>query len=129
MVRLVVLIGLLALSGCSMQGTLPQQPEDVGYAYGSEHPAVVSLMQDAQQAAAMNNWSKALSYLDQARRIEPRNPSVLLRQAEAYGAMGEADNARSLLQRARMYAGDDGQAAAMISQVEAQLNSRYAPLP
>ena len=120
MVRLVVLTALLLLAGCSTQ--MVNEADLQTPVYGSEHPAVISLMQDAEQAGSEQQWNRALSYLDQARRIEPRNPYVLMRQAEAYGQLGESETARSLLQRARIYAGDDAQAEVMIRAVESGLS-------
>ena len=53
------------------------------------------------------NWSAALTYLDQARRIEPRNPYVLYRQAKAVSSAGDSTRAKQLLERARVFANED----------------------
>lgn len=123
MVRLVVLSLVLVLSGCSLQAIRPAEQENLASATGSEHPAVIALMEDASYSGAAGDWRRALSFLDQARRIEPRNPYILLRQAEAYALLGENDTADSLLQRARLFAVGDDRAIEMIHQLEARLSS------
>ena len=128
MVRLVVLSLVLLLSGCSLQSTRPVEPEALSDIVGSEHPAVVALMQDAGDSVADGNWRKALSFLEQARRIEPRNPYILMRQAEAYDVLGEKGTAGSLLQRARLFASGDERAEQAIRLLETRLQSGQPPV-
>ena len=48
-----------------------------------------------------------MTYLDQARQIQPRNPAVFYRQAWVSLQMGDAVRAEQLLQRALVFAGGD----------------------
>ena len=121
MARLVILIAIVsALAGCSGAVVKPEQMEmtasslpswDNGQlgslAEGENHPAVASLFQKAEQARQLNQWSAALTYLDQARQIQPRNPAVLYRQAWVCLQVGDARRAQQLLQRAKVFAAGD----------------------
>lgn len=126
MVRLVVLsavsllIFLGGLSGCT---PLPPKPEQqqataddlpqwqdgmlASLSQGEHHPAVASLFAKAEQARQQQLWRKAMTYLDQARQIQPRNPAVFYRQAWVSLQMGDAVRAEQLLQRALVFAGGD----------------------
>lgn len=109
MVRLVVISLLLTgLSGCATNVAPNDAVDDYGqYQEGSDHPAVLMLFKQSDNAVQEGNWSAAMTYLDQARRIEPRNPYVLYRQAWASAQRGETKRARQLLERARVYADDE----------------------
>ena len=108
MVRLAVLscLTLTLLAGCATTDTSTYGGgEHYGdYAQGSNHPAVITLFQQADMAGQGGNWAAAMTYLDQARRIEPRNPYVLYRQAWVSYQSGDTERARQLLERARVYA-------------------------
>lgn len=106
MVRLVVVSLLLTgLAGCATNVAPSDSVDDYGqYQEGSDHPAVLMLFQQSDNAVQEGNWSAAMTYLDQARRIEPRNPYVLYRQAWASSQRGDTQRARQLLERARVYA-------------------------
>jgi Flp pilus assembly protein TadD len=109
MVRTVVLIAVAGfLAACATTSSQEGASQDYGqYQDGTDHPAVKMLFGQADDAAQAGNWSAALTYLDQARRIEPRNPYVLYRQAKAYAAAGDSARARQLLERARVFAHED----------------------
>lgn len=131
MVRLVVLRGvplpllflLLLLGGLSGCTPLPPKPEQqqataddlpqwqdgmlASLSQGEHHPAVASLFAKAEQARQQQLWRKAMTYLDQARQIQPRNPAVFYRQAWVSLQMGDAVRAEQLLQRALVFAGGD----------------------
>ena len=107
MARLVILscLSLLMLAGCASNTTTQYSGEDYSaYPDGTNHPAVITLFQQADDAAQSGNWSAAMTYLDQARRIEPRNPYVLYRQAWTSMQSGDTERARQLLDRARVFA-------------------------
>jgi tetratricopeptide (TPR) repeat protein len=121
MARLVILMAMMAvLAGCSSAVVKPEQmPMTVSslptwdngrlgsLAEGENHPAVESLFQKAEQARQLGQWSAALTYLDQARQIQPRNPAVLYRQAWVCLQVGDARRAQQLLQRAKVFAAGD----------------------
>jgi tetratricopeptide (TPR) repeat protein len=117
-VSLLILLG--GLSGCT---PLPPKPEQqqataddlpqwqdgmlASLSQGEHHPAVASLFAKAEQARQQQLWRKAMTYLDQARQIQPRNPAVFYRQAWVSLQMGDAVRAEQLLQRALVFAGGD----------------------
>ncbi len=126
MVRLVVLSAvsvLILLGGLSGCTPLPPKPEQqqataddlpqwqdgmlASLSQGDHHPAVASLFAKAEQARQQQLWRKAMTYLDQARQIQPRNPAVFYRQAWVSLQMGDAVRAEQLLQRALVFAGGD----------------------
>lgn len=126
MVRLVVLSAvslLILLGGLSGCAPLPPKPEQqqataddlpqwqdgmlASLSQGEHHPAVASLFAKAEQARQQQLWRKAMTYLDQARQIQPRNPAVFYRQAWVSLQMGDAVRAEQLLQRALVFAGGD----------------------
>ena len=113
MVPSVVLIAITAgmmslMAGCASTSIQEGSDKNYGqYRDGSEHPAVLMLFNQADDALQAGNWSAALTYLDQARRIEPRNPYVLYRQAKAVAAAGDTARARQLLERAQVLADED----------------------
>jgi len=109
MVRLAVLIlSMAGLAGCATAPGSPEVTTNYGeYRDGSEHPAVLMLFQQADEAMQAGKPAMALTYLDQARRIEPRNPYVLYRQARAYAVADDNEKARQLLERARVFASSD----------------------
>ena len=123
MVRLVVLsiCSVLLLAACSSVPQAPQQmtasAEDLprwqdgmmaSFSEGNHHPAIASLFASAESARQQGQWSKAMTYLDQARQIQPRNPAVFYRAAWVALQMGEARQAEQLLQRGLVFAQGDG---------------------
>jgi len=96
---------VLFLAGCATNNSTQYRGENYSaYPDGTNHPAVITLFDQADAAAQAGNWSAAMTYLDQARRIEPRNPYVLYRQAWTSMQSGDTERARQLLERARVYA-------------------------
>jgi outer membrane protein assembly factor BamD (BamD/ComL family) len=125
MVRLVVISLLLTgLVGCATNDGANKSDADYGqYRDGSEHPAVLMLFKQSDNAVQAGNWSAAMTYLDQARRIEPRNPYVLYRQAWASAQSGDTERARQLLERARVFVNkDDDLLNYRLYELEFQLN-------
>lgn len=76
-------------------------------------PVIVSLCHKAELARQQQNWNAAMTWLDQARQIQPRNAAVLYRQAWVLLQKGELLDAEGLLQRGLMFAQDKGLAARM----------------
>lgn len=121
MVRLVVLgfIASLFLAGCSSMGAKQDprhhQSEEainglgavgddlVRLDEGDHHPAVQVLLTQAEQARQQGNSRQALSYLDRAREIQPRNSAIFYRQAWLNYQLGEMQQAEQLLQRATVF--------------------------
>ncbi len=70
---------------------------------GNHHPAVQVLLTQAEQARQKGNNQQALSYLDRARQIQPRNSAIFYRQAWLNYQLGELQQAQQLLQRAQVF--------------------------
>lgn len=125
MVRLVVLVLFISfLSACSSvpnsvkHDPRNQQSYEVEDSDGSEyiqqddilrldegdhHPAVQVLLTQAEDARQEGQSQQALSYLDRARQIQPRNSAIFYRQAWLNYQLGELQQAQQLLQRARLF--------------------------
>ncbi len=125
MVRLVVLVLFISfLSACSSvpnsikHDPRNQQSYEVDDSDGSEyiqqddilrldegdhHPAVQVLLTQAEDARQQGQSQQALSYLDRARQIQPRNSAIFYRQAWLNYQLGELQQAQQLLQRARLF--------------------------
>jgi len=120
-VRLVVLslLALAVLAGCSSAPPKPEEtqaqvgPADLphwqdgmmgSFTEGEHHPAVASLFAKAEQAREKTQWRSAMTYLDQARQIQPRNPAIFYRAAWVSLQMGDARQAEQLLQRGLVFA-------------------------
>ena len=120
MARLDVLtVILLLLAGCS--STVPRSypttssVEDLprwnsgmlaALDQGQHHPAVAALFRQAEQARQQYQWQTALTYLDQARQIQPRNAAILYRQAWVSLQLKQPQRAEQLLQRALVFSQD-----------------------
>lgn len=70
---------------------------------GDHHPAVQVLLTQAEQARQQDNSQQALSYLDRARQIQPRNSAIFYRQAWLNFQLEELQQVQQLLQRARLF--------------------------
>lgn len=81
---------------------------------GNHHPAIQSLLQKAEQSRQQENWSATLTWLDQARQIQPRNADVLYRQGWVLAHTGRYSEAEQLLQRARMFSTDNSLTARIL---------------
>ena len=86
-----------AASDSSMQDDIVRLDE------GNHHPAVQVLLTQAEQARQKGNNQQALSYLDRARQIQPRNSAIFYRQAWLNYQLGELQQAQQLLQRAQVF--------------------------
>lgn len=124
MVRLVVLIFVVIsfLSACtSIPGSEQYDPRSVQsheesgsqnnqllrLDEGKHHPAIQYLLSQAEEARQQRDNRQALSYLDQARQIQPRNSAVLYRLAWLNFQTGDLSQAQQLLQRAKLYLNSD----------------------
>jgi len=70
---------------------------------GEHHPAVQVLLTQAEEARQQGQHQQALSYLDRARQIQPRNSAIFYRQAWLNYQLGELQQVQQLLQRARLF--------------------------
>lgn len=117
MVRLVVLTILLVLSGCAQHGLKTEDHKQVvsllpaivngelaALEHGETHPALANLYQKAESARQQQQWQLVFTYLDQARQIQPRTPTVLYRLAWASLQAGNNAQAEQFAQRALIYA-------------------------
>lgn len=70
---------------------------------GKHHPAVQMLLTQAEDARQQGHSQQALSYLDRARQIQPRNSAIFYRQAWLNYQVGNMQQAQQLLQRASVF--------------------------
>lgn len=66
---------------------------------GQHAPVIQALLTKAERARQAGKWNTALSYLDQARQIQPRNGEVFLRQGWVRLQTGDLAQAEQLLRR------------------------------
>lgn len=111
--QLILILWALALVACS---SIPVQTD-----LEQSNPAVLSLLNKAEAAEAAGQWQIALTYMDQARRIEPRNPYLLYRQAQAYANNGSHEVALQLISRARVLTQSDNRLLKELSELEADI--------
>ena len=136
MVRLVVLTLLLVLSGCAQHSLLETQEAPVTHlpaivngelaalSDGEEHPALLSLYQKAESARQRQQWQLVFTYLDQARQIQPRMPTVLYRLSWASLQAGNVAQAEQFAQRGLIYAEADSEVEKRLYALLAQSLSR-----
>ena len=70
---------------------------------GEHHPAVKALLIQAEKSRVEGNSRQALSYLDRARQIQPRNADIFYRQAWLNYQLGNMSQTKQLLQRATVF--------------------------
>jgi tetratricopeptide (TPR) repeat protein len=80
-----------------------QQDDILRLDEGEHHPAVQVLLTQAEDARQQGNNQQALSYIDRARQIQPRNSTIFYRQAWLNYQLGELQQTQQLLQRARLF--------------------------
>mgnify|MGYP000220366843 CR=1 FL=1 len=80
-----------------------QQDDILRLDEGKHHPAVQVLLTQAEDARQQDQHQQALSYLDRARQIQPRNSAIFYRQAWLNYRLRELQQAQQLLQRARLF--------------------------
>ncbi|MFT4766714.1 MAG: tetratricopeptide (TPR) repeat protein [Oleispira sp.] len=80
-----------------------QQDDILRLDEGEHHPAVQVLLTQAEDARQQGNNQQALSYLDRARQIQPRNAAIFYRQAWLNYQLGELQQSQQLLQRAQLF--------------------------
>ncbi|MBE0483638.1 MAG: hypothetical protein IBX52_09070 [Bacterioplanes sp.] len=119
MVRLALLVVVVGLSACSSTPTQgptvsPQASVEreqltlTAIDEGQHHPAVAVYFRQAEDARLRGRLRQSMTYLDQARQIQPRNPDILYRQAWVSVQMGDAVQAEHLLLRAKVFAQGNG---------------------
>lgn len=114
MLRASILLPMILIGACS--SFIPQQQEqrannaiwrhdqNVALDIGEHHPAIQSLFAQAQEALSVGKPDAALTYLDQARQIQPNNARVLYRQAWLASTLGKRAAARQLIEKAKRHA-------------------------
>jgi len=118
MVRLVILISLV-LAGCSSRPLAPESSEYnqtqaesraqslqnvlASLSQGQHHPAVAQLFVLAEEQRQADNLNRAISYLDQARQIQPRNPQIFYRIAWVEYLRGDLNQADQFIRRAQVF--------------------------
>jgi tetratricopeptide (TPR) repeat protein len=94
-------------NGSAQKGYRPkefvQQGDILRLDEGEHHPAVQVLLTQAEDARQQGNNQQALSYLDRARQIQPRNSAIFYRQAWLNYQLGELQQSQQLLQRAQLF--------------------------
>lgn len=122
MVRLVVLIAVVfsaLISGCSVKPPQPESNEFFGTQnespvqsqqlllssldQGQHHPAVAQLFRQAESQRQLQDIPAALTYVDQARQIQPRNPQIFYRLAWLEYLQGDLEQADQFIKRARVF--------------------------
>lgn len=111
---LCVCAGVLVLSGCANYTSLPA----IGSTPVSSNPAVLDLINQAEQSRQFGDYALAESAMERALRIEPRNPYLWLELAKANQLQGKDSQARGFAQRARSYASSDSMRARIDSFIE-----------
>jgi len=136
MVRLVVLV-LLGLVGCSSAPPVPESDEyhrtskESSYqakrlvltslSQGQHHPAVTQLFILAEEQRQNQNFSGAISYLDQARQIQPRNSQIFYRIAWLEYLRGNLQQADQFVRRARVFQRGDKTLADRLNYLDEQI--------
>lgn len=86
----------------------PSMREEAGdAASGSSSPAVNSLLSRAENAGREQDWDSAAASLERALRIEPRNPVLWNRLAEARLQQGQYNQAVQLASKSNSLSGQD----------------------
>tara|TARA_R110000868_G_scaffold269680_5_gene529075 strand:+ start:2324 stop:2830 length:507 start_codon:yes stop_codon:yes gene_type:complete len=101
---------VIAPESSTTAGELPywQAGELATLDQGQHHPAVNALLQQAEQARQAGEWPKTMSYLDQARQIQPRNAAIFYRQGWVSVQMNQPAAAEQLLRRGLLFSHDEG---------------------
>lgn len=118
MVRLAILVLMVGVSACtapsrqeptlSSQANVERQQLTLSAIdEGQHHPAVAVYFRQAEEARLRGRLRQAMTYLDQARQIQPRNPDILYRQAWLSLQMGDPKQAEHLLLRATVFVQGD----------------------
>lgn len=103
----------LVLSGCAgvttEPGTAPGAPVvegsvQAGSSQGAESPAVVALLDQAENLRAGGQLERSVSTVERALRIEPRNPRLWYRLAELRLAMNMPQRAEQLAMKSKALA-------------------------
>jgi len=136
MVRLVVLV-IFGLVGCSSVPPAPESDQfhatasESGFqsrrlvltslSQGQHHPAVAQLFVLAEEQRQNQNLNSAISYLDQARQIQPRNPQIFYRIAWLEYLRGNIDQADQFIRRARVFQRGDKTLADRLNYLDEQI--------
>ncbi|MDE2089187.1 MAG: tetratricopeptide repeat protein [Gammaproteobacteria bacterium] len=95
-------------SGTVPSGTAPPLPQMPPSESGRMRtPAVVALLNDAQQQARAGRLEDAALFLERALRIEPHNAVIWQQLAQVRLQQGELNQAVALAMKSNLVAGDD----------------------
>lgn len=75
--------------------------------YAGPSPALLALMEQADQYEGQGQFDAALAQLERAQRIAPRDPMVYLQLSRLRLSMGEPDRAEQLARRGLSLSGQD----------------------
>lgn len=95
----------------------------MNFSEGNHHPAIANLFAKAESEKENNNWSGAMIYLEQARQIQPRNPAILYRQAWVKVQQYQPEQAKQLLNRAKVYSSGNSSLLEKIQQLFSNIDS------
>jgi tetratricopeptide (TPR) repeat protein len=90
---------------------------------GKHHPAIQFLLSQAEEARQQGDNRQALSYLDQARQIQPRNSAILYRLSWLNYQEGDLSQAQQLLQRAKLYLNADEILQQRVTSLQNEINA------
>jgi len=110
--------------GEGYEGSKGQNNQLIRLDEGKHHPAVQVLLSQAEEARQQGNSRQALSYLDQARQIQPRNPAIFYRQAWLNYQLGNLSQAQQLLQRAKVYMSTDKVLQQRVSSLQNEIDAK-----
>jgi len=88
---------------------------------GQHHPAVTQLFILAEEQRQNQNFSGAISYLDQARQIQPRNSQIFYRIAWLEYLRGNLQQADQFVRRARVFQRGDKTLADRLNYLDQQI--------
>ena len=104
MAALVLLAACSSAPGPVQPEPPPQRSESATQPLPEAAPsATAGLVQRAEDARRMGDFSKAESLLQRAQRIDPRNAEIYLEYAALHQAQGEPVEARTMAERGLLY--------------------------
>src|SRR5439155_14320384 len=95
-----------AARGCSRSIPAPGAPQESVFSHMSRprlnkpNPAIERLYREAEEAWGQQDYQKSISLIERATRKEPRNPSLVLDLARAYGQRYDFPAAERYIEKA-----------------------------
>ncbi len=84
-------------------------------------PAVIQLLQRAQELMANYAWDEAILAAERGLRIDARNPALYLVLAKSYGALGQTGKARLFAEQGRSLSYSDAEMKSQFDDILAEL--------